>query len=413
MSQITVKRSNLFGSIEAAPSKSEFIRTLFASFLCFGKKSVINYHGDLSDDIKAAIASFEALGAYFDGKTFCSPKNVKNGIKINVGESATLFRIMFPVLSAIGGNYTFKLGESLKRRPIKELQDLLALHGITSNIADDEFSFSGKLTHGRYEIRGDISSQYISGLLFALPLLKEDSEIVLTSVLKSSSYVDMTVETLKNFGIKIEKTNSGYFVVGDQKYENSGDIKVNGDYSGASYYLLCGALLGEVTVFGLNKETKQSDSVFVDILEKSGAEIKRGENYITAKKGEKLSPMTFDVDTSPDLAPTLAVMAAFCDGKSILKNVDRLRSKESDRVESIIKMHDLVGIETKLIGNDLEIYGGNIRSGEIDGFSDHRIAMAATVLLLNVGGKLNNYECVTKSEPNFYENIRKLGGIIE
>ncbi len=413
MSSIRFSKSKLFGEVTSSPSKSEFIRALLASFLCFGEKTKINSRGNISKDVNDTIIALQKLGGSFCDGEFISPKNIKEKVSFSVGESGTLLRMLLPVLAALGGNYEIKIEGSLQNRPIDELVLLLRSNGATIKRVDNSLFLSGKLCHGKYEIRGDISSQYISGLLFALPILKNRSEIVLTTPLKSKGYVDMTLDVLKSFGIFATKTQSGFIVDGNQKYVSPKSVDVGGDYSSASYYLLCGAILGSVSVSGLNSNTFQSDEMFFEILQSAGVKMERNGDCITAKKSERLSPVVFDVDASPDLAPTVASLAAFCDGVSELINIERLRIKESDRVDGIIKMLSSVGIKSALRGNSLDIFGGKPKSGVIESFSDHRIAMAGSVILSRVGGELKNCECVEKSEPNFFDNIKKLGGIIE
>lgn len=407
-----IEKSNLCGSISAKSSKSETIRLLLASYLSFGSTTKIE-NFSLSGDIKSAINALSALGCKFSGNELTSPETQKNEAKITVGESGTLYRLLLPILCAIGGKYGIEAENTLKNRPMDELISTLEAHNITAKRTECGVAIEGKLTSGRFEISGSVSSQYVSGLLFALPLLKGNSEIALTSPLKSEKYVEMTVNTLKSFGISVQKTPDGYFIKGDQKYISSGIYKACGDYSTSSYYFLGGALTGDVTVTGLSESSYQPDEAFVSVLESVGATVSRNGDAVTVKKAERLTPFAFDVDNAPDLAPMLAVLAAFCQGESILKNVNRLRFKESDRINSICALLTAIDVKFSLKDNALTIFGGTPKSGVIDSFSDHRIAMAGAIALLKIGGEINGVEAVAKSAPQFFEDLQRLGGIVK
>ncbi len=407
-----IERSALCGSISAISSKSELIRLLLASYLSFGSTTKIE-NFTLSGDVKSAITALSALGCKFSDGEITSPETQKNEGKITVGESGTLYRLLLPILCAIGGKYEIETENTLKNRPMDELISTLEAHNITAKRTECGVTIDGKLTSGRFEISGSVSSQYVSGLLFALPLLKGDSEITLTSPLKSEKYVEMTVNTLKSFGISVQKTPDGYFVEGDQKYVSSGVYKACGDYSTSSYYLLGGALTGEVTVTGLSESSYQPDEAFVSVLGSAGATVSRNGDAVRVKKAERLTPFAFDVDTAPDLAPTLAVLAAFCQGESTLKNVNRLRFKESDRIKSICALLTAIGVEFSLKDNALTVFGGTPKSGVIDSFFDHRIAMAGAIALLKIGGEIKGVEAVSKSAPQFFEDLQRLGGIVK
>ena len=410
--KITVEKSNISGAVEINSSKSFFHRVLLSSFLCFDEKTELEYVG-VSNDVKTTIAAIEALGARFDGKAVFSPKNPNKSAEIDVGESGTTLRLLLPVLCALDGEYRIKRGFSLQNRPIGELVDVLNAHGGKVSVGE-RIEVFGKLRSGVYEIAGDISSQYISGLLFALPLLDGDSEIRITSPLKSSSYVKITLSVLKAFGIKIDRSEKGFSIKGNQKYLSPKKYVVEGDYSTASYFLLIGALCGETLCKNLDENSLQGDEKFVDILKTAGARIERKKDGIYVKKSE-LSPIVVDVDETPDLAPTLAVMCAFSKGKSVLKNIERLKYKESDRVESIKSLLESIGIKSQQVENDLIIFGGNPKSPSecIKTFSDHRIAMSGAIALIVLGGVLSDAESVKKSCPDFFEKISSIGGKIK
>ena len=270
---------------------------------------------------------------------------------------------------------------------------------------------SGKLTSGDFSIRGDISSQYISGLLRALPILDGDSKIILTTPLVSEAYVDITLEVLKSYGVKIKKTDYGFEIKGNQKYE--GECIPEGDYSNSAFFLTLGALSEEITVDGLNLDSVQGDRKIIEILTLAGANVHL--STVAKVKKDKLKAFTFDGENCPDLVPITSVLASFCEGVSTIKNVKRLKIKESDRIESTLATLNAFGIKGEFNGNDLIIYGGKPKAGKVDSFNDHRIVMSAVVMATLVDGEsvIYNAEAVNKSYPTFFEDYKKLGGVIE
>ena len=284
----------------------------------------------------------------------------------------------------------------------------LSAHGATV----EGFKVRGKLSAGRYEIDATISSQFVTGLLMALPLLEGDSEIVLVGRAVSAPYIEITLEVLRAAGIFAERTASGYFVRGGQKYALKNAL-VPGDFSGAAFPLTGGALGGTVSLSGLDISSAQGDKAIVSLLAKAGAVVSLGER-ICVKKGD-LQGFTADVGETPDLAPILAVLAAYSAGESVLKNVSRLRDKESDRLFAIEEMLSRAGIETREQADDLFIVGGQPHGAAFRSFSDHRMAMAEAILAVYGTGEseIDDMTCVKKSYPEFWEDFAALGGKYE
>ena len=295
-------------------------------------------------------------------------------------------------------------------RPNQELFDVMSEHGVTIQ-SDKTIKISGKLTGGEYRIRGDISSQYISGLLMALPSLREDSKIVLTTPLSSAPYVKITLEVLKKFGVNINEYEDGYQIIGNSKY--SGWVLPQGDWSNMAFFLVAGAVSGSITVNGLDVLSAQGDKKIIEILKQAGADIFLEKDSITVYQSP-LKGFTYDAEDCPDLVPITAVLGAYAKGDTVIKNVERLKIKESDRITSTISMLSGFGIKAEFDGKNLIVHGGKPVCGEADSFNDHRIAMATAVLALGADGTsfLTGAQAVNKSYPNFFEDYQKLGGKI-
>ena len=414
-----VKKSRINGSLNIPPSKSQAHRVMIASFLAGG-----NFDFGLNgDDVDATKNCLEALKDLFDGK--------KSKAILNVGESGSTLRFLLPIVCALDVNAELIGRGRLAKRPIGELISVLREQG--ASIIGDELPLKvlasgaelclagGGLTAGEYVIEGGVSSQYITGLLFALPLLNGDSRLVVKGELVSKAYVDMTLDVLYQFGIKIEKTQSGYFVKGGQRYRLvAADIE--GDWSSACFPLALGLLTGEVKATGLKEESLQADRVFFDLAKRMGGDISFEDGNVVAKKSV-LYGIDFDATGCPDVVPIMSVLCALASGKSMIFGVDRLMAKESDRLEAIIELLNSFGVETKYSTNTLEIVGNGWTGGnksalvangngkiEVNSFNDHRIAMSGVVMgLATVGARVQGVECMAKSYPSFLNDILQIG----
>ncbi len=384
--------SNINGEVSAIPSKSYAHRIAICNFLA-GNEPLSNCNF-ISNDI---LATEQAL------------KSVRRGEQVlDCGESGSTLRFLLPLLACVGGEYEFIGQGKLMERPNDELFSALKQKGIKIE-KNQTIKISGKLTAGEYKLRGDISSQYVSGLLMALPSLDGDSRIVLTTPLSSSAYVDITIEVLKGFGVNIIKEPSGFYIKGNAKF--SGQYKPEGDWSNSAFFLVLGAICGKVKVSGLNFASVQGDRCILDILKLANASVDIGEDITVSKS--KLIGFTFDADGCPDLVPIASVLGAYAKGKTVIKNIQRLRIKESDRVLSTIAMLNAFDIKAECKQNDLIIYGGQPKAGRIDSFNDHRIAMSAAVLATGVKegeSVITNAKAVNKSYPSFFLDLVKVGG---
>lgn len=394
----------LHGTIQAPPSKSEAIRLLLASAL--SNENVTVSCGAFCEDVSALCDCLRSLGwkvTEIAQKITLSPDGSFSG-KLFPKNSAAVYRFLVPVCAALGKNVTFYPEEQLKNRPMEALFEALSAHGIT--ICDsDGVSLSGQLLPGDYTLPGDISSQYASGLLFALPLLNGNSRLAFTSPLQSSGYLDLTVSVLARFGIKIRKTETGYFIPGNQRFHAVDSLSPEGDWSSASC-LLCAALCcGDLKITGLKSNSLQPDSVLFDLLPLTV------DNCAVCAKTAKLSPLTLDVSHCPDLVPALAIIAAGATGTSVFTGAGRLRYKESDRLSSIASVINSLGGCARIEDSSLMIEGtGKLLGGTVDPRGDHRIAMMAQCLQVISENpvKVTDLDCIGKSYPNFLRDFNSL-----
>lgn len=394
--KVCLKPSSFDGTVKAISSKSYVHRLLICLALA---KSNIDVNFTPSADI---IATKNCLNALFNDKSTV----------LDAGESGSTLRFLLPLSLAIGGEYEFVGHGKLMQRPILDLVNVLTEHG-AKIICADTIKVSGKLTVGDYKIRGDISSQYITGLLFALSVLDGVSTITLTSKLASSPYVDITLNLLSDFGVKVKTTDTGYVVYGGTGYIKPNNLTVEGDWSNAGFMLVGGAISGSCTVTGLNLNSPQGDKVILDVLKSAGAIVTVNGDAVSVRKNN-LNAFTFDASDYPDTVPIVSVLASACRGVSVIKNIQRLTAKESDRVKSVIDMLASVSIKAQRVGDDLYVYGGVATGGVINAYNDHRIAMSGAILSLIVNGDIiiDGAEAVNKSYPTFFEDFKLLGGKI-
>lgn len=392
---IKVKGALVSGIVEAIPSKSYVHRISICNFLA-GKTEFCNCGEFFSNDVTATINCLSALRR---GET-----------RLDAGESGSTLRFLLPLLSAIGGEYQITGHGKLMERPNQELFSALNQHGVKAEQTDC-IKISGKLTSGEFYLRGDISSQYVSGLLMALPTLDGDSKIILTTSLVSEPYVDITLQVLKAYGIEITRFENGFNVKGNQKYR--GELLPEGDWSNSAFFLVLGAIAGKISVQGLNLNSVQGDKKIMDVLKSAGAKISLNDGLITTEKSA-LNGFTLDAENCPDLVPISAVLASFASGKTVIKNVSRLKIKESDRIESTIKMLDAFNVKAEYVDGDMVVYGGKTIAGEIDSFNDHRITMSSAVMATATDCEsiLYRADAVNKSYPEFFVHLTKVGGIV-
>ncbi len=407
----------LSGSVAAPVSKSDLHRLIIAAALSFGQKTVIAPY-TLNDDIRATASIMEAAGAkisfaekeiHVEGIDLC-----RKNFTADCCESGSTLRFLVPVLAALEADCMFIGQGRLPQRPITPLMEEMKAHGVDFSAENLPFSIGGKLQSGSFSFPGNVSSQYITGLLFALPLLKSDSRIVLTSPLESQAYVDMTLSVLQRFGIEIKCINTHEFVVpGGQHYHSPAKVVAEGDWSNAAFWLVAGALGCPLTITGIQQDSLQGDKAICSILQEMGAMLTIDHNHVYVNGG-KLHGITIDGSQIPDIIPILSVAAACAEGETLVKNIARLRIKESDRLHAIAENLSSLGISVEEGVDFLRITGGKLLGGKTDSYSDHRMAMSMAVAALRCQQPvcINDPNCVKKSYPQFFEEFVHLGGVV-
>lgn len=410
--KITPKPLN--GTIPAIPAKSDAHRLLICAALADTPTELIL--SGSSEDIDATVNCLKALGAGI--------KHTQSGLLVHpiekpfeypvldCGESGSTLRFLLPVAAALCDFVKFTGRGRLPKRPLVQLMDALKAHGVSFDGEKLPLTTKGRLKSGVFTLPGNVSSQFVTGLLLALPLLAGDSSILLTTALESASYVDITLHALSMFGVAVERKKNGFFVSGGGRFRSPGKVEVEGDWSNAAFFLCAGAMNGEVTVTGLNPRSPQGDRRIVDILRRFGAKVTESENSVTVKRS-KLYGCEIDINETPDLLPALAVVAAFAEGETGFVNAARLRLKESDRLTSTAQLINALSGEAVELPDGLIVRGKRLAGGTADSFHDHRIAMAAAVAAVGCEQPviIKDAGATAKSYPAFFEDYARLGGI--
>ena len=403
------------GSVTAPPSKSDVHRAIICAALSKGVSTISPVA--LSNDIKATIGCIEALGAKtrlkndaltVDGTTLFSNKSAT----LDCGESGSTLRFFIPVAALGGVNTRFVGSGRLPQRPIGIFTEALPRAGVECRTEGGlPLVISGRLQSGEFKIPGNVSSQFITGLLFALPLLENDSDIVLTSPIESVGYIDMTIYTMSKFGVEVEKTDYGWHIRGNQTYKPC-RYTTDGDWSQAAFFMVSGAISGSVTVNGVNSDSAQGDKKIAELISQFGAEVTQTGNSVTVKSG-KMKAITIDASQIPDLVPVLAVCASFADGTTKIINAGRLRIKESDRLATTANLINNLGGSVKELPDGLEITGvKSLAGGFADGCNDHRIVMSAAACGAGLDGTIECSDAfsINKSYPEFFSDYNSIGG---
>lgn len=398
---ISLKPSVLKGTVSIPSSKSCAHRSIICASLAEGTSVLSGI--SMSKDIEATISAMKALGARFeingDTVTVHGLSRTPCAADIDCNESGSTLRFIIPIAAALGVDSVFRGRGRLPERPIDIYTRELSGHGITFKSEKMPYEISGCLSGGKYSIEGNVSSQFVTGLLFALPLIHEDSEIVLTSHLESGPYVDITIDTLKRFGVSITQTENSFRIKGGQKYSPHSE-HIEGDYSQAAFFCVANALGSDVTIENLDPASVQGDKRILDIIK------------ATCSDGT-ISSFRADCSDIPDLVPILSVLGAFGSGESVIFNAERLKIKESNRLETTAAFLNELGGDVEVTDDGLIIRPtGNMHGGTVNSFGDHRIAMAAAVAALRTNGDviIKGAESVEKSYPDFFKDYTDLGG---
>lgn len=396
----TIEKGTAYGRVEAPPSKSVSHRYLICGALSGG--SVIENMA-FSEDIKATLNCLSALGAQIEieGSTVkiggISPDKAIKSDELFCNESGSTLRFLIPLCLLFGQKITLKGTERLMSRSLAVYKEMCAAQGIEFKEDKESVTICGRLTAGKYSVRGDVSSQFISGLMFALPLLPDDSIIDITGAIESGSYLGMTVKALADFGVRISRTDERtIFIKGNQTYKPR-TLRVEGDYSNAAFFEAFNSVGGNVAVAGLKKDTCQGDAVYRRLFGK----LVRGCPEI-------------DISDCPDLAPVLMAVAAANNGVR-LTGTHRLKIKESDRGRAMAEELAKFGCNTEVRDNEITVHPRMLKTPELplSGHNDHRIVMALSLLCSITGGSIYGAEAVNKSFPDYFRRLASLGVKVE
>lgn len=414
MKKITIKPSRLKGIITPPPSKSLSHRAIICAALCNDNEESIVDNVILSDDMNATIDGMKRLGAEIritenENKTYClyikGSKGTAEHAEVDCKESGSTLRFLIPIALMLADSSTFTGRGKLTERPLGVFYEIFNKKGIKYENDGGRLplTVSGKLKDGSYNMSGKISSQFISGLLFALPLIDGESVIKITDHMESAAYVDLTLEMLKKFNININNINHmEYRIPADSKFKST-SYAVETDFSQAAFYLVAKALGNDVDCMGLNEASLQGDKEIIDIINRY--------------KNEDSNEIIIDASQIPDLVPILTVLASLQSGRTTrIINAERLRIKESDRLKAISTEMNKIGADVEELSGGLLIRGKESLKGnaEVSSWNDHRIAMSLAIAATRCEGEiiLEDYQAVKKSYPAFWDDYQSLGGAI-
>lgn len=416
---VKITPHKLKGEVLVPPSKSLSHRAIIAASLANGRSIIDNVI--LSEDIIATIDAMKGLGAQIlvsgnrliiNGK---KPERIRKVIDCH--ESGSTLRFMIPIALTVDSPIEFIGKNKLVKRPLDIYFDLFDSFNISYSHGADSLPLKVKngLKSGVYKLRGDVSSQFITGLLFALPLLNGDSKIVITSALESIGYIDLTLDILKEFGIEIENHNYlEYIIKGNQEYKPH-DYKVEGDFSQSAFFLLADMLGSDISLLNMNLNSSQGDKKILKDIESFGGKIIVNDNKIKATT-DKIMGAHISFSQSPDLGPALSALASVAVTPSYFTECERLRIKECDRITDMITELKKLGVSASETASTMSFEGNSeIKGAILDSHNDHRVCMALAMLatIAKEPVTILNASCVKKSYPHFFEDFMSLGGIVE
>lgn len=409
-----ISSSKLKGTVVIPSSKSDGQRAILAAGL--SKDETVLHRIGKSDDEQAMLRNILQLGA--EVKSESNESTTIQGIKefpaeaeLNAGESGLGMRLITGVCAGQGGDFLISGEGSLPQRPQRFFEEHLIQMGVsvTSNNGFLPLRLNGKLMGGTTEIDGSASSQFLSGMLMSLPLIEEDSTLIVQK-LKSIPYVQMTLNTLADFGIEVKHENfERFFIKGKQSY-HCDEYSIEGDWSSASYWLVASALGYDVSIEGLNLKSAQADKALLEMLKEANCQVYIDEDSISID-GSNRAAFKVDATHCPDLFPALVTFAAFCEGISTISGVHRLATKESDRGVVLQKEFGKLGLKIELKGDEMFIHGGTtLTPAEVDSHNDHRIAMCLAIVASKLNGEITitGAEAVSKSYPDFWKDFNRL-----
>jgi len=410
---------SLQGVVDIPPSKSLSHRGIIGAGLASGTSRVD--HLIYSVDIEATLQCMRQIGCHIE--TFQEHVIIEGvGGQIDITdplfqchESGSTLRFMIPIAMAGDKQVSFHGKGALKTRPLDPYFSIFDKQGISYDYQKSlPLTLEGKLQAGDFYLPGDVSSQFISGLLFALPLLDQESRIYIKAPFESKEYVTLTLDVLKEFGIHVDEIEGGYRVAGNQTYQAK-DFFVEGDYSQVAFWLVAGLISGPIEAKGMNLESSQGDREVVDIIRSMGGQVSLNQDTITAWK-QVLKATTIDASQCPDIIPVLTVLAAVTPGETHIINAGRLRIKECDRLHAIKTELNKLGADIEEYEDSLLVRGKeNLRGGRVNGWQDHRIVMSMAIASLACDQDviIEGSDAISKSYPHFWDHFRALGGQVD
>ena len=406
------------GKIKAITSKSVAHRLLICSAFADSPTRILCE--ETNKDIEATAACLDALGAniqrnapYYDVIPV-SPENITRGATLPCGESGSTLRFLLPIAAALGADCSFLLEGRLADRPLSPLREELESHGVSIS-GKNPLSISGKLCGREFSIDGSVSSQFVSGLLFALTLMKNEATLTVTGKIESAPYIDITCYALSLFGAPVQKNENKFTVGARASLTSPSYLEAEGDWSNAAFPLALGVLGDEVEVYGLNPDSAQGDKRIIDILLRFGADISVSDNGSYIARRSNLKSIDIDASQIPDLVPVLATVASVAEGRTRIYGASRLRLKESDRLFTVSDMLRRLGAKIEENDDGLTVEGVRaLRGGSVSSYNDHRIAMSAAVAasVCESAVEIDGAEAVNKSYPTFWEDASSLGAKI-
>jgi len=409
-----IKPSAINGTVHASPSKSMTIRATAMSLLCRGKSQL--HHYSVCDDALAGIGIAKSLGAEMKSEKSCL--HIMGGgpfqeTTLDCVESGLCMRMFTPIAGLFNTEMTLIGTRTILKRPMGMMEQPLEQLGAcfrTSN-GFPPIRIHGPLRGGKVRIDGSLGSQFLTGLLISLPLCRADSEVTVDN-LKSKPYVRMTLSLLQRFGIVIDHDEAlqQFHIPGNQLYKHQ-SVPIEGDWSGAGFLLVAGAINSKVSIRNLQLQSCQADRRILSVLESANARVSVRDDEVTVEKSD-LKAFQYDATESPDLFPPIAVLACFCQGRSMIQGAERLRYKESNRADALMTELTRIGAKITVEGDRMAITGTQLSGGMFGSHGDHRLAMAGAIAGLNsvLGVGISGWDCISKSYPNFFKDLKSIGG---
>ena len=422
MADLKINPSKLKGEVKIPPSKSMAHRAIICAALSDGLCIIENI--DYSDDIIATIDAMNSLGAKIVKHkdhikvigVYGSDEKAQETRVIDCNESGSTLRFLVPISLLFRGSSKFIGRGNLGKRPLTTYYNIFEKQGIKYSYEEDNLNLviNGELKPGTFEVEGNVSSQFITGLLFTLPLLKEDSKIIITTEMESRGYIDLTLRAMSDFGIEIINNNYREFIIkGNQKY-NAINYRVEGDYSQAAFFLCADSLGNDVLCKDLDLNSLQGDKEVIDILERMNVVFNANDIGVKGTTNGELTSTVIDGSQCPDIIPVLTSVAALTKGTTEIINAGRLRIKECDRLAAVTSELNKLGAKIIEKEDGLVVTGVEKLQGGVDLWShkDHRIAMTLAIASTRCEEPIviKDYECIAKSYPNFFEDFKTLGG---